>query len=170
MPTPANVSGSNPAKIANGDKARLVIKGVHAFSARIKNQICTKWRNQIKTEVKQYSSDVAIAVLLCLVLIQINGNKLSFTQILNFGIVGAIAIWFSYPAIFVLAGIGISYLLISLFEKNLLKTIKLLGIYTIWALSFVCFYFVSLKNLASQEDLYKSWASRGTFPTSFLRY
>jgi 4-amino-4-deoxy-L-arabinose transferase-like glycosyltransferase len=91
------------------------------------------------TEVKQYSSDVAIAVLLCLVLIQINGKKLNFTQILTFGIVGAIAIWFSYPAIFVLAGIGISYLLISLFGNNLLTAIKLLGIYTIWTLSFVCF-------------------------------
>lgn len=120
------------------------------------------------TEVKQYSSDVAIAVLLCLVLIQINSKKLSFTQILTFGIVGAIAIWFSYPASFVLAGIGISYLLVSLFENNLLKTIKLLGIYTIWILSFIYFYFVSLKNLASKEDLYKSWASRGTFPANFL--
>ena len=122
------------------------------------------------TEVKQYSTDVAIAVLLCLVLIQINAKKVSFVQILTFGIIGAIAIWFSYPAIFVLAGIEISYLLISLFGNNLLTAIKLLGIYTIWTLSFVLFYFVSLKNLANQEDLYKSWASRGTFPASFFDF
>ena len=117
------------------------------------------------TEVKQYSSDVAIAVLLCLLLMQMN-NKLSFAQITTLSIVGAVAIWFSHPAIFVLAGIGASCLLLSLVKKDLATSLKLLAVYSIWALSFASFYLISLKDIANQEDLYNSWEGRGTFPSS----
>lgn len=116
------------------------------------------------TEVKQYSSDVAIAVLLCLLLMQM--NKLSFAQIVTLSIVGAVAIWFSHPAMFVLAGIGASRLLISLVRKDLATSLKLLAVYSIWALSFAGFYLISLKDIANQEDLYNSWEGRGTFPSS----
>lgn len=117
------------------------------------------------TEVKQYSSDVAIAVFLCLLLMQM--NKLSFARMITLSIVGAVAIWFSHPAIFVLAGIGASCLLLTLVKKDLATSLKLLAVYSIWALSFASFYLVSLKNIANQENLYNSWAGRGTFPSSF---
>ncbi len=116
------------------------------------------------TEVKQYSGDVAIAVLLCLLLMQM--NKLSFAQTITLSIVGAVAIWFSHPAMFVLAGIGASCLLLSLVKKDLATSLKLLAVYFIWALSFAGFYLISLKDIANQEDLYKSWEGRGTFPSS----
>lgn len=119
------------------------------------------------TEVKQYSSDVLVALLLCLLLMQMY-SKLGFTQIITFGIVGAIAIWFSHPAIFVLAGIGASCLLVTLFKKDLSTSLKLLSIYLIWAFSFAAFYLITLNDLANQEDLFKSWEGRGTFPSSFL--
>ncbi len=119
------------------------------------------------TEVKQYSSDVLVALLLCLLLMQMS-SKLGFAQIITFGMVGAIAIWFSHPAIFVLAGIGVSCLLVTLFKKDLSTSLKLLSIYLLWTLSFAAFYLISLKNLANQEDLFKSWEGRGTFPSSFL--
>jgi 4-amino-4-deoxy-L-arabinose transferase-like glycosyltransferase len=122
---------------------------------------------QFATEVKQYSTDVAIAVLLYLTLIGIECEQLKIKQIFKFGIVGAVAIWFSHPVIFVLAGIGTSYLLISLFQKKPWFSLKLLAICSTWALSFGLSYFVSLRNIASNQSLFKSWAGRGTFPTSF---
>ncbi len=122
---------------------------------------------QYATEVKQYSSDVAIAVLLCLLLMPMHKN-LSITAIITYSIVGAITIWFSHPAIFVLAGIGISCFLLSLGNKKLSVSLKLIGIYLTWGLSFASFYLLTLKDLANQEDLYNSWQGRGTFPVSFL--
>ena len=120
------------------------------------------------SEVKQYSTDVLTAVLSCLLFMHMDSKKLTFTQIAIFCVVGAIVIWFSHPAIFVLAGVGTSCLLLSLFKKNLLISLKLLGVYSIWVLSFAIFYSLSLKNLANKEDLFNSWESRGTFPSSVL--
>lgn len=122
---------------------------------------------QFATETKQYASDVAIAVLLYFILIGIDRQKLQLQQILKFGIIGAIAVWFSHPAVFVLAGIGTSYLLISLLQKKFSFSLKLLAIYSIWAISFGASYFISIRNIASNQSLFRSWAGRGTFPTSF---
>ena len=121
---------------------------------------------QFATETKQYSSDVAIAVILYFILIGIDRQQLKQRQILKFGIVGAVAVWFSHPAVFVLAGIGASYFLISLFQQKFLFSLKLLAIYSIWICSFALSYFISLRNLASNQSLLKSWVGRGTFPTS----
>jgi len=122
------------------------------------------------SEAKQYSSDVMIAVLLYLLFIDIHSKRLNVSQIATFGIVGAVAIWFSHPAIFVLTGIGTSCLLLSLFKNKLLISLKLLAIYSIWTLSFTGFYLISLKDIANNEDLFNSWGSRGTFPSSFLDF
>lgn len=121
---------------------------------------------QFATETKQYSTDVAIAVLLYFTLIGIERQKLQIRQILKFGIIGAIAVWFSHPAVFVLAGIGTSYLLISLLQKKISLSLKLLAIYSIWISSFCISYIVSIRNIASNQSLFKSWAGRDTFPTS----
>mgnify|MGYP002778591565 CR=1 FL=1 len=121
---------------------------------------------QFATETKQYSSDVAIAVILYFILIGIERHQLKQRQILKFGIIGAVAVWFSHPAVFVLAGIGTSYLLISLFQQRFLFSLRLSSIYFIWALSFGLSYSLSLRNIANNQSLFKSWAGRGTFPTS----
>lgn len=121
---------------------------------------------QFATETKQYSSDVAIAVILSLILIDLDRQQLKLKQMFEFSIVGAVAIWFSHPAVFVLAGVGTSYLLIYLFQQKFLLSFKLLAIYSIWVLSFGLSYSISLRNIASNQSLFKSWAGRGTFPTS----
>ncbi|NES06344.1 MAG: hypothetical protein F6K22_28120, partial [Okeania sp. SIO2F4] len=108
-------------------------------------------------EVKQYSSDVAIALLLYLLLLPLVQQKLNLGQIIKYSLVGAIAIWFSHPSIFILASIGGSALLINFWHKDLSKVKKLLLIYSVWILSFVMFYFVSLRNLTGNETLTTSW-------------
>ncbi|NEN92064.1 MAG: hypothetical protein F6K48_25425 [Okeania sp. SIO3H1] len=115
-------------------------------------------------EVKQYSSDVAIALLLYLLLIPLVKAKLNFGQMIRFGLLGAIAIWFSHPSIFILASIGGSALLINFWQKDLSKVKNLLLIYSAWVFSFVIFYFVSLRNLTGNETLTTSWGDG--FPSS----
>lgn len=121
---------------------------------------------QFATETKQYSSDVAIAVILSFILIGIERQQIKLRQILKFGFIGAVAVWFSHPSVFVLAGIGTSYLFISLFQQKFSLSLKLLAFYSIWIVSFGLSYLISLRNIASNQSLFKSWAGRGTFPTS----
>ncbi|MGD1809506.1 glycosyltransferase family 39 protein [Dapis sp. BLCC M126] len=115
-------------------------------------------------EVKQYSSDVAIALLLYLLLLPLLQEKLNRGQMIKYSLVGAIAIWFSHPSIFILASIGGSALLINFWQKDLSKVKKLLLIYSAWVLSFIIFYFVSLRNLTGNETLTTSWGDG--FPSS----
>jgi len=58
------------------------------------------------SDVKQYSSDVTIALLLLAVTMFIRSKKFTNLSIVFFGAIGGIAVWFSLPSVFVLAGIG----------------------------------------------------------------
>ena len=67
-----------------------------------------------------------------------------------------------------MASLGSSVLLINFWQKNwqkdLSKVKKLLLIYSAWVLSFIIFYFVSLRNLTGNETLTTSWGDG--FPSS----
>lgn len=70
------------------------------------------------TELKQYSSDVTIALLLYLVTTYIQSKDLTIPVVVLYGIFGAIAIWFSNTSVFILAGIGTSLALFCLVGVN----------------------------------------------------
>ncbi len=115
-------------------------------------------------EVKQYSSDVAIALFLYLLLLPLLQQKLHRSQMIKYSLVGATAIWFSHPSIFILASLGGSALVINFCQKDLNKIKQLLLIYSAWVLSFFVFYFVSLRSLTGNETLTTSWGD--AFPSS----
>ena len=58
------------------------------------------------SELKPYSTDVVVALLLTLVSLDLPEGEGARRRFLAAGLVGAAAIWFSQPAVFVLAGIG----------------------------------------------------------------
>ncbi len=124
------------------------------------------------TELKQYSSDVAIALFSCLLVTQMFRQRLSIKKVILFSLLGALTIWFSHPAIFVLAGFGASYLLIDVLKlrnKNYQNNqiFKVLLIYSSWLISFALFYFVSIQSLTKNQDLMTSWKDgKNAFPSS----
>lgn len=109
------------------------------------------------SEVKQYSIDVAITLLLYLAIINLLSKKLAVLPTICLGILGAIAVWISHSAVFVLAGTGLSLILFALHKKEWSKVIKYLVSSAIWVLSFLIFYFVSLRELSNNEYLVNSW-------------
>jgi hypothetical protein len=109
------------------------------------------------SEVKQYSSDVAITLLLCLIIPQPSEPKLSRNQVLVRSGIGAIAVWFSHPAVFVLAGLEASNLFITWLKMKQIKLAENLLTYAVWLASFAVVYFVSLRNLGADEELLQSW-------------
>ena len=63
------------------------------------------------SEVKQYSSDVAIALVLSLLYLKHTQTEIEPKNAALLGLAGTVAIWFSHPALFVLGGIGLALFL-----------------------------------------------------------
>jgi uncharacterized membrane protein len=64
------------------------------------------------SELKQYSSDVIVAIsLYSVALYALQQNRLGVSTFVLFSTASSIAIWFSHPAFFVLAGIAVGLIL-----------------------------------------------------------
>lgn len=115
------------------------------------------------SEVKQYSTDVAIALLLLLAAVSVYSKKLSWRNVATFGVLGATAIWFSHPCVFVLAGIGTTLTLYNAYRKKWTNAafISIAGL--MWAVSFVGTYLVTLRDAATSDYLLDFWGSSRAF-------
>lgn len=121
------------------------------------------------SEVKQYSSDVAVALLLYWLAHRIQAKRLTFPRLALFAGVGAAAIWFSHPSVFILAGVGASLTLFSLIRQKWGHIGRLSAAYSLWVLSFLACYLVSLRSISSNEVLLGYWSgSYMPFPPSSL--
>ncbi|HST24294.1 MAG TPA: glycosyltransferase family 39 protein [Blastocatellia bacterium] len=114
-------------------------------------------------QIKQYSSDIAITLLVILLGLELESKQLNGRRWAIFALVGAIVVWLSHPAVFVLAGVGLTLSLSAMSKKDWPRFWKLAGVYAVWVLSFAAFYLISLRNLSGNETLEKSWAKKGTF-------
>ncbi len=118
------------------------------------------------TELKQYSIDVCVALISCLIVMKIATQRLTSMNVVIYSLLGALTIWFSHPAVFTLAGVGASVLSIDIVKINRKSRIfKSLLIYLTWLVSFVIFYLVSVQSLNNNSDLMTSW--KNGFPSSF---
>lgn len=70
------------------------------------------------SQVKQYSSDVAAAVVLLLVAIDVRSHGLTLRRAVWLGLAGAAIAWVSQPALFMLAGISIAFVVLRGLERD----------------------------------------------------
>jgi len=119
------------------------------------------------SEVKQYSSDVAAAVLLLCAAICFESWKVSGWGVAAFGLFGAASIWFSHPSAFVLAGIGMSLALFRVTDKCWPRFVGLLVVISLWAISLGCCYVVSLHQFSNDKGLLNYWTF-GFVPSPLL--
>jgi hypothetical protein len=87
------------------------------------------------SQVKQYSSDVAAAVVLLLMATDIRRRGVTLQRALWLGLAGAAAAWFSQPALFVLTGIGAALLILCVVERDRLAARALAVTWILWGLS-----------------------------------
>jgi hypothetical protein len=99
--------------------------------------------------MKQYSSDVAWAVALVLAALR--------WRLAALGILGAVAIWFSHPAIFVLAGIGVTLLAEKLATRRYRELPALAAVGAGWALCAAANYFAFERSLTHNQGLSSGW-------------
>ena len=132
----------------NNSKAVLIALVLFAIS---KNLIAHS------SQVKQYSSDVFISLLLYVFLIYVESDRLTLWRSFLLGIIGAIAIWFSHAAVFILAGMGSSILLFYLIRRDRSCIFNFSVVFLMWILSFSTLYFVNLNNLGQNPVLLGFW-------------
>lgn len=117
------------------------------------------------TELKQYSSDLAISLILLWFLIKSGHKILKTREITGYALLGSLAIWFSHPSVFILGGIEGYYLLIATNKDRLKLLFNRLFVYFAWLVSFGLFYWLTIARTMNNEDLASSWSSR--YPTAF---
>ena len=86
-------------------------------------------------------------------------RSLTIPRIALFGVIGATAIWLSHPAVFILAGVGVSLALFCLHRKEWVRVGRLSIVHLLWASSFAASYLVSLRSLESSKYLLNYWGS-----------
>jgi uncharacterized membrane protein len=115
------------------------------------------------SELKPYSSDVAIALGIYLLgLVCIEKESRFIPSLFLLSIAGAILIWFSYPAVFSLAGVGIALTLYCLKTQKWqhVAWLSLPGCF--WLGSFALNYFTTLV-LSQTPRMVKDWIENNAF-------
>jgi hypothetical protein len=121
--------------------------------------VVSDWLIYYSSEVKQYSSDVAIALLLYVISLPLfRASGLSRKHFILWGFVGGISLWFSHPAVFILLAIsfGLAVHYIAHHGRNNIRWLTL-GI-GIWAVSLLLVYAFALRFLVEDKTLVEFWA------------
>ena len=108
-------------------------------------------------EVKQYSSDVLVTIVLVYLAWLFSDLSWTWLHAICFGLVSAVSVWFSHPAIFTVAGVLACLLLASLSQRKWASTVKWLVVSLFPAASFGALYAVSLRSLGQHQGLLKMW-------------
>ena len=103
-------------------------------------------------EFKQYESDAALAVLLTLLA---RSGRLMWLAL-----AGAVGVWFSHPAVFVLGGVGSALLADVVVRKDRPAMFRRLVLTGVWVASFAACYVYVLRPLGTNDYLREYWAGK----------
>jgi hypothetical protein len=109
------------------------------------------------SEMKQYMIDVAVTLLLLLLTMPLFAGLTEKRNYLYLGLIGALALWFSHPALFILAGIGLGLLIQALKQRERHRLSSVLVIGVVWLANLGLLYFVSLRGLSRNTFLLEYW-------------
>ncbi len=109
------------------------------------------------SENKQYSTDVFFAVLLLWLAGRYLQNPTHDRKLVWLAICGAVALWFSHPSLFVLAGFLFAFCIESLIIRDRQRLVKLLAAGALGMASLALTYVLSLQHLAANASLKNYW-------------
>lgn len=109
------------------------------------------------SEVKQYIVDVVLSLALLLLaapLLEGEGRKRDFVWL---AAAGCIALWFSHPALFVLAGIGVTLFILYLKRGDFVHVWYVIGIGILWLMTVGFLYLLILNDLQQNAYMQEYW-------------
>ena len=124
---------------------------------------CGHYLVYYSSEVKQYSTEVLVCVTLIWTGLRFREPAPTWGKTLLLGMLGAVTIWLSFSAVFVLAGIGASLVFFAMRNKNQKDLLLLLSILTLWAASFLVLYYSILRNTPILPQVMKEWTNLDGF-------
>ncbi|RPI92504.1 MAG: hypothetical protein EHM40_12820 [Chloroflexi bacterium] len=110
------------------------------------------------SEVKQYIVDAAVTIALLLVaapLFEASPRKKDFAWL---ALAGVVALWFSHPALFVLAGIGLALVIVYLRRRDISSLRFAIGMGILWLLNIGLLYALILQDLSRNAYMREYWA------------
>jgi hypothetical protein len=109
------------------------------------------------SEVKQYIVDVAVTISLLLIaepVFRVSPQKKDFAWLT---LAGLVALWFSHPVLFVLAGIGLALVIIYLRRQDYPNLRLIMGMGILWVLEIGLLYLLILKALSQNAYMREYW-------------
>ncbi len=109
------------------------------------------------SELKPYISDMSIALLIWLLALHLYQTLESRNTWITVTLIGVIAVWSAYPAIFMLAAIGCCFFVIFLWKQQwqYLSYISIAGV--IWVASFGLMYWLLMQGDIKQASPISQW-------------
>ena len=116
-------------------------------------------------EVKQYSTDIAVSLLLMLVVLEVRSRGITHARCWKLGLTAVGVVWFSQAAVLMLAGLGTALVLISIVERDRAELRALSSTALLWGASAVAAVFVGIHSMtpATQDYMHRFWTG-GFFP------
>ena len=108
------------------------------------------------SEVKPYSLDVAVAVLLVDQALKSADDLRSFRRLAALALLGAVVVWFSHPSVFVLASVALGFAILA--PRRGLDRLRLAGVLAVWTASAAALWVVALRGVGREAWLLDYWS------------
>jgi hypothetical protein len=118
------------------DFEAIIALGLFAFSQAL---------IEAGAQVKPYSLDLLAALVILAVCLPLLGEAIERGQLIVAGTAGSLLLWFSFPAVFVLAGMGGVIAATGVFDYRVGRLRRLLGVLVAWTISGALAYRFSMR-------------------------
>jgi hypothetical protein len=108
-------------------------------------------------QTKQYSVDIMFAIIIYLVADSLRMRKPSWWLTLLYALTGVVALCLSHPAVFVLAGVALSYLYFDMFKGDRRRHLAVIGVWVIWGACFLYLFSLTMNSLTHHQWLLNFW-------------
>jgi len=109
-------------------------------------------------ELKQYILDVAAGLGCTMLGLTLASGPTTFRRFLAGAAAGAVVVWFSHPAAFVLAGVGTVLFVSALARRAWREAIAVALMSLVWLVSFAGVYRVGMTHLDNRDGMWAFWS------------
>lgn len=138
----------------------LATKVVSAYAAAFATAVVALSARLIfySANVKPYAGDALFACIILLLAARYFREPRSAPSAVWLAITGAVALWFSYPAIFILAGVAVAMVADLARGADRRRIVGGLAIWLLWGASFVPHYVLWISGQAESDYMQDFWA------------